>query len=561
MTPTDPSIPALVPPINTGGEGPYLPGLDRPTAEERIHPLAGQIIAAVDVGSNAMRLKIARVTPTGGLTPVVDHREAVRLGADVFHDRIISERTLTETLEAFRRFQGLLESWQPTRIRAVATSAMREAQNSLAVIDHLQEATGITLETITALEEAELVVRAVTRAGGDEARKNILIIDVGGGSVEVSVVQQGRLVAVEGFSVGTVRLLQMLHEHNVPELEYGARIDAQLTFMRHRIARTTAEHQVELVVGIGGNATALADLAQAGEQGGQDEARDSRRPRRLRQEQLRELRGLIDSLLLGQRVSLLSLPERRADVIQPAAHLYLTALEAAGVETLIIPDVGVRDGVLWQIVDPHVVPAALGDAAAQIEQMARDIGLRYRYDASHGEQVSWLAGRLFDDLQAVHRLAADDRILLVAAAVLHDVGHLVNHGKHHLHTYYLIHNADFYGLTPREQEIVALVARFHRKGEPDSGRHTEFAQLSHQDRVRVTKMTALLRVADGLDRTHQRQITAIQARVQGPKVIIAVESSNDLEIERWAIERNASLFKRMFLADLALEALKEAPHA
>lgn len=549
----DPSIPAP--------EQPLLPGVPRPPAEAQDHPLAGQLLAGLDVGSNAMRLKIARVAPNGALIPVADHREPVRLGADVFRDKLVGPRTLAETIQAFRRFKGLLEGFAVTRMRAVATSALREAQNSLAVMDRLQEESGIALELITSLEEAELVVRAVTRTL-DNAAGRLLIIDVGGGSVEVSIIDRGRIVAIEGFSAGTVRILQYLQDQTADEREYPHLIQAHLAFMANRLTRLLREQPVDCVIGIGGNAGVLAGLAAGDAQRTREDRPDPYQTQVLGRHQLAELTALLDSLATAQRTVLLGLPERRADVIQPAAYLYLTALEAAGAQELLVPGVGVRDGLLWQLADPHhLAPPELATPADQVYRMAFDLAERYRADLPHAEQVALLAGRLFDDLAEIHRLPESDRVLLTAAALLHDVGHLVNHGKHHIHTYYLIRNADFYGLPAREQELMALAARFHRKADPDPGRHPEFAALPHHDRVRVAKLTALLRLADALDRTHSRAVTRLEAHAAEGAVVLRLVSPGDLEIERWALERNAGLFQRVFLTNLTLECQQEAlPH-
>lgn len=533
----------------TGEPQPLLPGMPA-TRGDGPHPLNGQLIAGIDVGSNAMRLKIARVTSTGGLIPVVDHREPVRLGADVFRDRAIGPKTLTETLEAFGRFRALLDSYQVTQLRAVATSAMREAENSIPVVDRILEQTGIQIEVISSLEEAELVVRAVTR-GIEEPSADMMIVDVGGGSVEVSVVEHGRIVAIEGFSNGTVRMLQFLAEQNREERDWPAIIRGHIAYMLNRIKHLVRLHPVEQMIAIGGNAGALATLGSAGN--GESEGTGETGPKQLSATQLGEIIELIDSLAAGQRTVLLGLPERRADVIQPAAYLYQAAMQGAGLTGMVMPDVGLRDGLLWQMVDPLVAPQEVSAPDAVVYEMALDIGERYRFDRSHAEQTARLASRLFDELGELHRLPANERYLLVAAALLHDVGHLVNHGKHHHHTYYLIRNADFYGLSHREQEIVAQVAKFHRKGDPDPGRYPEFAALTHQDRVRVTKLTALLRVADALDRTHGGGIEDVHAKLKGGIVTLTIAGPVDINIERWAVAKKSGLFKRVFLTDIAVE--------
>jgi len=264
---------------------------------------------------------------------------------------------------------------------------------------------------------------------------------------------------------------------------------------------------------------------------------------------------VIDSLArlsYRDRVDQLMLRSDRADVILPAAMVYERVARLAGVDVIHVPEVGVKEGVLLDMVDELTSHRDHEQRrAAEIAGAAINLGRRYFFDESHARHVAGLAGDLFDQLRPLHELDFRDRRLLSAAALLHDIGSYISRKKHHRHSYYLISHSEIGGLPQRDVQLVAAVARFHRKQEPFA-EHEAMENMSEDEARRITAMTALLRVADGLDREHRQHVSAIHARIKKGVVIVDVEGEGDLLLERTALKKRAHLFERTFGTDLKI---------
>jgi exopolyphosphatase/guanosine-5'-triphosphate,3'-diphosphate pyrophosphatase len=261
---------------------------------------------------------------------------------------------------------------------------------------------------------------------------------------------------------------------------------------------------------------------------------------------LRALTETLASLSFAQRVEELGLREDRADVILPAAYIYERISEFVGADALLVPNVGVKEGVLLDLAEDTATHRAHEDEQDRHALAAAiALGRRYAFDEEHGVQVSRLAVSLFEQLRELHGLDDTDRRILLTAAVLHDIGAFVSYKKHHKHSLYLILNSEISGFTPREMLMIANIARYHRKGPPSSD-HEHYEMLSPREQERVSRLSALLRIADALDREHRQRVDDVVARVEDGKLHLAAEGTGDLLLERWALEKKADLFERLF---------------
>jgi exopolyphosphatase/guanosine-5'-triphosphate,3'-diphosphate pyrophosphatase len=241
----------------------------------------------------------------------------------------------------------------------------------------------------------------------------------------------------------------------------------------------------------------------------------------------------------------------RADTIVPAAAIFLRLARAFEVARIAVPGVGVKDGVLAELIDRHYRVWDHGAHAAVVHDACRRLGERLRYDAAHAEKVAHLAGRLFDDLTSVHRLGPRERLLLVAGALLHDVGDFVRYDGHHKHGYYLVLHSDIMGLSPDERAIVANLVRYHRKSAPDLA-HPNFRELPKDARSTVRSLAAILRIADALDREHKGKVTDVRASFGKTRVRLNVEGAEDRELEEWTLMHKSELFREVFALDVLL---------
>jgi exopolyphosphatase / guanosine-5'-triphosphate,3'-diphosphate pyrophosphatase len=511
---------------------------------ELLHPLPGATppsfpvrVAAIDIGSNAIRFVAAEFSGREAFVPLEYIREPVRLGRDAFRSREIGPQVMDAAVEAIARFRKTMDELEVRGYRAVATSAVRDSQNGAELVERVWRECGIRIETITGAEEAHLVWLAV-RGRIDFGDSEWVLVDLGGGSVEISLVAGEEVRWSESHPLGTVRLLEELGDLTAESPDrVRRRLEDHAAMLR--ISAITRQVEATGVVATGGNMEALADLAGS--------RRDARGVALVRLQTLQAVIDRLATLSPRERMKELGLREDRADVILPAAVVYERIARLLGVHQIVVPYVGVKDGLLLDAVD-DLLEHGGHEARLEREAIAGATALARRYDfeAAHAQQVTRLAVALFEQLRELHGLGETERRILIVAALLHDIGQFVSYRRHHKHSYYLIANSELPAFTPRQILLVALVARYHRRGEPQED-HEGYADLPRGDREVVDRLAALLRIADALDREHQQQVSTLTATVRkGEELVLAVEGTGDLLPERWAVQRKAKMCERVF---------------
>lgn len=522
-----------------------MPQLAATAGRRKADPDAAQFplrVAAVDVGSNAIRFLAAEFTALGVYEVLEEERVSVRLGHDVFLSGRLTPDAMDAAVEAIARFRGRMEALGIGDYRAVATSATRESRNGGELVARVRREARIELEVITGQEEARLIYLAVANRVpfGDD---KWITVDVGGGSVEVSLVDSSGILWSESHVMGSVRLLEELSSTGDEPGRFQRLLREYAATLQIPVI---AQHwNPRGMIATGGNAEALAKLT------GADAARG--KVAAVSVQSLRAVTELLSRMSYRQRVEQLGLREDRADVIVPAAMIYERVASLVDAAEVLVPAVGLKDGVLIDLAEDlasHQAHEDRKDRQAVAGSVA--IGRRYLFNEAHALHVARLAGSLFDQLAKVHGLGAADRRMLLCAAVLHDIGAFVGYKKHHKHSLYLIANSEIPEFTPREIDIIANVARYHRKGVP-AEHHLAFTALEEADRQRVVKLAALLRIADALDREHLQAVRAVTAKAtRGKKLRLEVESDADLLLERWALRRKGGLFEEVFGLEIAL---------
>jgi exopolyphosphatase/guanosine-5'-triphosphate,3'-diphosphate pyrophosphatase len=509
--------------------------------------------AAVDVGSNALRLRIVEATAPsrtsqlallpGDASPwedITSMRAPVRLGSEVFLTGKLAPATIGQACASLRDFRQAMDDAKVVAYRATATSAVREASNGGTFVERARREAGIDLDVIEGVEEARLIQLAVLRRL-KIADKRALLVDVGGGSTELTLVDRGEGAFSISLPLGTVRVIETFLKGNgsvdrARAKLMGEQIDRSLGEARPHLARAN----LQVLVGTGGNIETLADLCPM--KGGWAGA-----PRAVDVAAARALFAKLCPMTAVERRDAYGLRPDRADTIVPAAAIFLRIADIFKVAAIVAPGVGLKEGILEEIIDKYFnVWDAAGEAQTVLAACAR-LGRRYQFDEAHGTLVANLAGQLFDDLRDVHAMGDRDRLLLRAAAMLHDVGDFVRYDGHHKHSYYLILHSDVMGLTPEERAIVANVARYHRKSTPDPS-HPNFRDLDKDARGRVRGLAALLRVADALDREHLGKIDGVQAVLDSTKrrVVLHVLGREDRELEEWTVLAKADLLREVY---------------
>ncbi|HUR64339.1 MAG TPA: Ppx/GppA phosphatase family protein [Candidatus Thermoplasmatota archaeon] len=496
-------------------------------------------VACVDVGSNGLRCMAAEFQDATRHRVLVQERAPVRLGQSVFEVGAIDTEAMEAAVEALAGFKRSLDACDVQVVRAVATSAVREAANQDQFLRKVRRGAGLQVEVISGAEEARLVAAAVARRL-PMAGPPWMLMDLGGGSVEIGLVDAGGLLWSESHPMGSVRLLGEFHALKQDAERFQRLLAGTVHTLRLNLPRG---RKPAGLAATGGNIEELARLA------GCKEGEVAELPLKRLREQVQRLA----KMSLEERKKELGLRPDRADVIVPAGLTYAHVADLCGAETIHVPHVSLKDGVLFDLVDSLAVHT---DAQAKSEHVVLDasvaLGRHYHFEEAHGVQVGRLAVSLFDQTRDLHRLRAADRTLLQAAAVLHDVGRFISDNKHHKHSYYLISQADLAGLSGDDLEVVAQVARYHRRKEP-APHHKPFARLAAADQQRVVRLAALLRVADALDRQHLGAVHAVKVRVEKDAVVLRLRGQGDLALEQWAVQEKGGLFCSAFDTTLEME--------
>jgi exopolyphosphatase/guanosine-5'-triphosphate,3'-diphosphate pyrophosphatase len=481
------------------------------------------VIAAIDVGTNAVRLEIARVRRDGTLDVLHQERDAVRPGEGLFLSGAMPKPTIERLLAAMRRYGALCRRYK-ARIRAVATSAVREARNRDDIIRRVQAEAGFRLEVISGQEEARLICLGVLQ--GSVAARKSLVVDIGGGSTEIALAAGERPLHLWSVEVGAVRLTELFASAGrvgPPKLRLIR------TLVREAFADSiprSAAGRITSAQGSSGTIEAVVSFAA------------DRGASRATARQVAEAVETLAEMTPAERRR--HFDSRRAEIIVAGAVIVETVLRHLRLRSISAVDRGLRDGVLLDLLRRNA-----GEPEGPLAESALGFAQRFRTAHEHAGHVSELALSLFDQMGTVHRLPRSARRLLEASALLHDVGHAVSPQRHHKHSQYIIRNGDIAGVTDKERELVALITRFHRRSPPDP-HHVELEPLPTGERQMVRKLSTLLRVADSLDRGHHQNVRAVAVRVSRRSVRLTLRRRAPVDLEIWDTEHEAVLFRRVF---------------
>ena len=500
-------------------------------------------LAAIDVGSNAMRLGIASADDDGRMHVIHTDREPVRLGADVFSKGEVTDGRLVEAMEAFLKFRKLINEFKVKSVRAVGTSALREARNRDYCIGQIAKTTEISIDVINSEEEARLEFLAVSRAIKLHG-KTALIVDIGGGSVEISLVTDNEIVSTESFGIGTVRLLQMLNERKQGERVFRQLAREYINVSGTRLRKAIGEHRVDMCIATGGNVESLGDLRV--------QLCDADDDCSITLDELNTILKQLQSRSYEERIKDFGLRQDRADVIIPAIIVLQIVANEARVQEIQIPRVGVREGLLIDMARSLGRREPRPDRT-QLITSAKLLGRKYDYEAEHAQTVSRFALALFDATKRLHKLGEDERVLLEVAALLHDIGYYIGTRDHHKNSWYLITASPLVGVSELEKDVIALVARYHTRSTPKPN-HKEFTDLSPKRRRTVLMLAALLRLGEALDREHANKVQSLKLIVRPKKVTLRLTGEGDMLLEKWALSYGSKLFEKTFKRKVVVEA-------
>jgi exopolyphosphatase / guanosine-5'-triphosphate,3'-diphosphate pyrophosphatase len=491
-------------------------------------------LAAIDIGTNSVHMIVVRVRPDFSFEIVDREKEMVRLGAGGLDGKKLTPEAMNAALQALSKFARLAQSHQVDEVLAVATSATREAENGGAFLRAIERKTGIRARIITGTEEARLIHLAAVY--GVDTPKPAVVIDIGGGSVEITLGSGREVEFARSFKIGVIRLT----ERFVDSDPISGRDERKMAKFIGEHVNRYVEHIVEKgydrVIGTSGTILSLGAVATAMDRGTvPGEVRNLRVPAK----SLRRLRKTAVEMDLEERMHLPGLDPRRADLMVAGSVLLDTLLKKLEADEITLCDLALREGVLLDYIHRHRRDIARIDKYPDVRRRSViELAERCAWEADHSRQVAALALTMFDATKKIHGLSDREREWLEYAGLLHDIGNHISYEKHHRHSYYLIKNGDLRGFEPEEIAIIGLITRYHRRAIPQK-EHEGMGELSKEQRRIIAILAAFLRLAETLDRSRHGVIRALEIRERLGDLRIKVQAVGDAELEVWAAHRQA----------------------
>jgi exopolyphosphatase / guanosine-5'-triphosphate,3'-diphosphate pyrophosphatase len=510
-----------------------------PEAAPAAPPAPRRVVAVIDIGSVSARMQIAEVCGPGEVRTLDELERPVQLGKDTFSLGRIRQPTIEEAVKVLKGFRRVMDEYgvDPAGVRAVATSSVREAENRDTFLDRVYMATQINVEAIDEAEETRLTYLAVQGIllREPELRKgNALVLEVGGGDSELLLVQDGFVTYSNTFRLGTLRLREALDSHRAPAHRVAPLLAKQIEVVADQMKRSVPAARAPNLVALSGDARfAASHLVPKWQSLGM--ARVDAKAFAAFAKKIAPLGA--DELVKSYRLSY-----QEADTVGPALIAFAQVARVFQSDTLFISKFSLRNGLLEEVLSGG---GGAPGFAEQVLHSAAALGAKYSFDERHGRQVAELSVHLFRALKDEHRLAPRYEVILRLAAMLHELGLFISNRSHHKHSMYLILNSELFGVGRRDLNLIGLIARYHRKASPQPY-HEVFATLSREDRMIVTKLAAILRVADALDRNHMQQVRDLECTRTEDGFVIDVRDVEDLTLERMALKEKGNLFEETY---------------
>jgi exopolyphosphatase/guanosine-5'-triphosphate,3'-diphosphate pyrophosphatase len=522
--------------------------LSKPSKSSAVEQPSELRIAAIDVGSNSLHMIIAQIEADGGVTELWRMKEMVGLGRLSFPSHRLSREAMNRAIGALGRFQEAARSRGCEKILAVATSAVREAVNGGDFLVRVKRELGLLLRVVSAREEARLIYVGVRHAV-ELGNQPQFIMDVGGGSVEFIVADAAKPLLLESRKLGAARMTAKY----ISSDPVSAEDVKSLTNHYDRELRPLCESILALKpVGAIATSGTLENLAAMCEQYHDRNSKGGGSI--IEKEPLSRLVAALLESRTADRAGMSGLDDQRKDQIVAGAVLVNEVLRRLNLSEMTLCKSALREGILVDYLARHLPDLSIRrEIADPRRRSAMDLGRRCHWHQTHSEQVARICIELFDQLQPIHKLNSDARELIEYGCLLHDIGWHIARKGHHKHSMYLILHGDLKDFSRNEVEIIANIARYHRKSEP-AKKHAEFAALSPKAQRIVEVGAALLRVADGLDRSHGSVVSSVRCRVGRKRVEIAVKSKSDAELEIWGARNKAPFLSRVLKRTIAFHA-------
>jgi exopolyphosphatase/guanosine-5'-triphosphate,3'-diphosphate pyrophosphatase len=508
-------------------------------------------LAAIDIGTNSFHLVITEVNPAAGKFKILGReREVVRLGSGSTDMKYLSQEAILRGIETLKRFRGLSDS-AGASLRAIATSAVREAKNQNEFIKRAANEAGVKIEVASGFEEARFIYLGVLQAL-PVFDKRILLIDIGGGSTEFLIGHRREIYYDNSLKLGAIRFTQRFFESDKIESREIKECRKYIRGIMNPVMRQLKDYLFDTVVGSSGTIVSIGSMVNVT----RNSPADSSSSRRInnftftKDELYEVVEKITEARTNKQRSKIPGLDPARADIITAGVLILEQIFRELKIKELTVSDFALREGIILDTIETQYKLKEHAHLTDIRYKSVTHLAENFKYEEEHSRHVASLALKIFDGTQNLHELGYAEREYLAAAALLHEIGCFVSHSQHHRHSYYLIRNSEMLGFTENEKEIIANVARYHRKSHPKQ-KHEAYAKLNGEDQMLVRKLASILRIADGLDRTHSSAVRDIQCSAADGELIIQLTksgtgNSNLPELEIWGAETKKALFEETY---------------
>ncbi|MCB1146084.1 MAG: Ppx/GppA family phosphatase [Leptospiraceae bacterium] len=505
-------------------------------------------VAIIDIGSNNIKLEIFDVDTLGSGRLLYSEKIPARLGHNAFITQKLHPENLELAVNGLTQLSRIVKSHNCKTVIALGTAALRETECS-DFIKRVYKESGIQISVISGLEEARLVYYGVL-AHHQFSGRTFFLNDIGGGSTEISVSDDKNMYFVESLRLGTVRLKEMFQSSNEKDAFEMMQRYVEKVFQPY--LSEIKNYKIDMGLSTGGTARNLAEMAAARF----NKKEEDSGMLVLYTSDLCALISELQEMTPKEREKTAGLDPARSDIILPGGILLLTLLETAKIEKSLVSNRGLRDGALYDYIFRKVNKKIFGERQDTIRiHGLRSVSEKYNVDKVHAAHCAELALQLFDLLIDIHDVPEEMRDILYGAALLHDAGRMIDYSQHHKHSFYLIQNTHLLGFTQHERLLIALTARYHRKGMPKSS-HSEYQSLNQQDQSHVVKLAALLRMADSLDRSYQSSVKQIELLDSGKdKLQLGIRKRGDISLELWTFDRKKEFAEKIFGRSIELKVI------
>jgi exopolyphosphatase/guanosine-5'-triphosphate,3'-diphosphate pyrophosphatase len=505
-------------------------------------------IAAIDIGTNSIHMIVVRVRPDLSFEVIDREKEMVRLGAGGLDGRSLTPTAVTAALQTLSKFRRIAESHNVDEIVATATSATREADNGGDFIAQVAQHTGIRVRIISGNEEARLIHMAAAY-GVDTGGSPAVVIDIGGGSVEVTLGTSTSIAHARSFKLGVIRLTERFVRTDPLAKRDERRLVKHIGKEIGAYLDVIARRRFDRVIGTSGTILSLGALALSDEGGRPEELRNRRVPAKA----IGKVRQRLSGLDLEARLHMPGLDPRRADIAVAGSILLDSLLKRLEADELTLCDFALREGLVLDYIQRNSGHIRKVERYPDVRRRSViELAERCGYAADHARHIAGLCLSMFDQTRGVHGLGDVEREWLEYGALLHDIGVHISYERHHRHSQYLIRNGGLRGFDPREIEIIGLIARYHRQAPPKKS-HDDYGSLGGGARRAVRTLAAMVRLAEGLDRSHAQAVTGIDFVPRGDDYLVRLRTAGDVELELWAASRHAAELERVLRRPLRFE--------